>query len=128
MSFESYFWGLPWERDIVAQRAVADNPDGMTYEEIGALYGLSKQRVEQIYSSALKKIREAGGLCEFVGESWALPAERYWPPRVRPKRVRKAGRSRRTNGSRGRLLGLVTYGQRLRMRRLTTAATVSTTG
>lgn len=38
----------------------------MTFEEIGAELGLSKQRVEQIYYRALQKIRATGLLVDFA--------------------------------------------------------------
>lgn len=49
---------LEWEEHADARRIVAENPDGMTLEEVGAHLGITRERVRQIEAAALQKLRE----------------------------------------------------------------------
>ena len=46
----------PWEDDLVCQKLVRDNPDGMTLEQVGQVLGLTRERVRQIEEQALRKL------------------------------------------------------------------------
>lgn len=48
---------LEWEEHDEARRIVAENPDGMTLEEVGAYLGITRERVRQIEAAALEKLR-----------------------------------------------------------------------
>ena len=49
----------PRERDIIRMRAgLDDNAKGMTLEEIGHQFGITKERVRQLNARAMKKLRE----------------------------------------------------------------------
>lgn len=43
--------------DDDAQRLVAEHPDGMTLEQVAALFGVTVARVQQIESAAIKRLR-----------------------------------------------------------------------
>lgn len=47
---------LEWEEHKEAMKIVADNPDGMTLEEVGAHLGITRERVRQIEAAALRKL------------------------------------------------------------------------
>lgn len=49
--------GAPYEEDSECQRFVADHPGGASFTEIAAAMGLTRQRAEQICSSAMDKVR-----------------------------------------------------------------------
>ena len=55
---------LEWEEHDEARRIVAENPDGMTLEEVGQVLGVTRERVRQIEAAALEKLREGTGLGE----------------------------------------------------------------
>jgi len=49
----------PRERDIIRMRAgLDDNAKGMTLEEIGQQFGITKERVRQLNARAMKKLRD----------------------------------------------------------------------
>lgn len=58
--------GLEWEEHAEARRIVAENPDGMTLEEVGKVLGVTRERVRQIEAAALEKLRTGTGLAEAV--------------------------------------------------------------
>lgn len=62
------WWDLPWERDPHARGVVRRNPDGMTLQEVGDLWGVSRERIRQIEDGALRKL-------EFRARIGALPRE-----------------------------------------------------
>lgn len=47
----------PWELDDVCWYVVACHPDGLTLAEIGELLGVTRERVRQIETAALEKLR-----------------------------------------------------------------------
>jgi hypothetical protein len=49
---------LEWEEHPEAQRIVAENPGGMTLEEVGQHLDLTRERVRQIEAVALQKLRD----------------------------------------------------------------------
>lgn len=50
----------PREREIIRMRAgLDDNAKGMTLEEIGQQFGITKERVRQLNARAMKKLRQA---------------------------------------------------------------------
>lgn len=50
-------WDLPYDDDEACQRFVADHPNGATLGEIGALYGVTRERIRQIEAAALRKLK-----------------------------------------------------------------------
>ena len=57
---DPYGWAranVPWKLDLEAQRIVAEHPGGMGYEEIAKVFRTSRQRIQQIEESALRKLR-----------------------------------------------------------------------
>ena len=60
----------PREQNIVKQRWLTDEPQ--TLEELGAAFGVSKERVRQLEERAKKRMRER--LEQIVGEPIALTA------------------------------------------------------
>jgi RNA polymerase primary sigma factor len=51
----------PREREIIRMRAgMDDHAKGMTLEEIGQLFGITKERVRQLNARAMKKLRSIG--------------------------------------------------------------------
>lgn len=52
---------LEWEQHPEAMQVVADHPEGMTLEQIGAKMGITRERVRQIEASALEKLRAGLG-------------------------------------------------------------------
>ncbi len=49
----------PWADDEVAQKLVRDNPHGMTLDEVGIAFGITRERVRQIEQRAIQKLRAA---------------------------------------------------------------------
>lgn len=49
----------PREVDILKKRYCLSNADDWTFESLGAKYGISRQRVQQVERNALKKLRTA---------------------------------------------------------------------
>jgi len=47
---------LEWNEHLDAMKIVAENPNGMTLEEIGATLGITRERVRQIEYQALEKL------------------------------------------------------------------------
>ena len=47
---------VPFEHDKAAQEFVAAHPNGAGYEDIGRVFGLSRQRIMQIEENALRKL------------------------------------------------------------------------
>lgn len=45
------------EQDILARRFGLDRPDGQTLEEIGAVHGVSRERIRQVEAGALKRLQ-----------------------------------------------------------------------
>lgn len=68
----------PWEEDLAAQVIVAmhPGPDGMTLEDIGIVCGVSRQRIEQIFSRAIAKMRLRVRLNRALQEHWEDGADR----------------------------------------------------
>lgn len=61
-------WGdLPWAQHKEAKDVVAAHPDGMTLEEIGAVLGLTRERVRQIEATALVKLRKGRRIPVYSG-------------------------------------------------------------
>lgn len=58
---------VPWEHDDVAHYAVAMHPGGMTWDQIGELMGVSKQRAERIFERAIRKLQRSGHATELRG-------------------------------------------------------------
>lgn len=54
----------PYADDLEAQQLVAQHPDGMTLEEVGAIFGVTRERVRQIEATALRNLRIR---CALVG-------------------------------------------------------------
>ncbi len=53
----SWQWStVPWQSDPYARRVVQAFPDGLTLEQIGWLFGLTRERVRQIEGVALRKL------------------------------------------------------------------------
>lgn len=103
---------LEWEEHVECQKIVAEHPDGMTLEEVGEVLGVTRERVRQIESAALRKLRSGlglGGTADYDGQTFALidcekcgePFIRQGrgkvcegclpPPAPRPKRVKASG-------------------------------------
>lgn len=57
---------LEWEEHDEARTIVADNPDGLTLEEVGKYLGVTRERVRQIEHQALQKLENQRGLAETV--------------------------------------------------------------
>lgn len=64
-----YFSWLPYECDETAQRLVEDNPQGMTLDEIGRAYGVSRELIRKVEAGALKKLRSIPGAMELLMEA-----------------------------------------------------------
>lgn len=70
---ESVSWTRDaWEDDDHAWYVVAHHPEGLTLEQIGAVMGLSDERVRQIVEEALEKLRQ---LAEIRAEMLARKGE-----------------------------------------------------
>ena len=57
------------EQDIVSRRFGLSNKERQTLEEIGRDHNLTRERIRQLESAALKKIRELGNLAENIKET-----------------------------------------------------------
>lgn len=57
---------LEWEEHDEARDVVNEHPDGMTLEEVGAVLGVTRERVRQIEAAALEKLKTGLGLGEAV--------------------------------------------------------------
>jgi len=55
----------PREREIISLRFGFDDGEARTLEEIGQIYGLTRERIRQIESSALKKFRQLSYIKKF---------------------------------------------------------------
>jgi hypothetical protein len=53
---------LEWEDHVEARRLVVEFPDGMTLESVGYVLGVTRERVRQIESVAIRKLRNRIGL------------------------------------------------------------------
>lgn len=53
------------ERKIVKMRSGIEDNDGKTYQQIGDVFSLSKQRIEQIYSHAVSKLSKNAQIRNF---------------------------------------------------------------
>jgi hypothetical protein len=54
----SWTWEcLPWKDDPWAQAFVDVHPEGATLEDVGAMFGVTKERVRQIEAEAMRKLR-----------------------------------------------------------------------
>lgn len=71
---------LPWEDDEAAQYVVASHPEGLPFEHVGELMGITRQRVEQIERQALARLG-AWGRSVLRAVAHGIEAE---PPSVRP--------------------------------------------
>lgn len=49
--------GVPYELDEAVKRFVDEHPSGATLEEVGVAFGVSRERIRQIESVALAKLR-----------------------------------------------------------------------
>src|SRR5204862_3034921 len=75
----------PREREIIRMRAgLDDHAKGMTLEEIGQQFGITKERVRQLNARAMKKLREVAQEGHFDLPSGNTPPSR--DARVRPSR------------------------------------------
>ena len=55
---QSWTWDLlPWRLDLWAQAFVAERPSGATLEEVGEALGVTRERVRQIETSAMRKLK-----------------------------------------------------------------------
>lgn len=66
---------LEWEEHPAARLVVTNNPAGMTLEEIGAVMGITRERVRQIEHSALAKLMNSTGsdVTWIGGSTLAIP-------------------------------------------------------
>ena len=77
---------LEWHQHPAAIRAVAQHPEGMTLEQIGRLMGVTRERVRQIESTALRKLIDCTGaqVIEVGRHTFAIPdCERCSQPFIR---------------------------------------------
>ena len=47
----------PREADVIRLRTGFDNNEPLTLEEVGTIYGVTRERIRQIEANALKKLR-----------------------------------------------------------------------
>jgi hypothetical protein len=68
----SWSWSvLQWEDDPWAQTFVEEHPGGATLEEVAEVLGVTRERVRQIESKALRKLRRMGAFRKYqFGEWW----------------------------------------------------------
>lgn len=57
---------LPWEQHEEARKVVKANPDGMTLEQIGSVLGLTRERVRQIETIALLKLKNGETIGQYM--------------------------------------------------------------
>jgi hypothetical protein len=57
---------LEWDQHEEAREIVAAHPDGMTLEQVGAVLGVTRERVRQIEAAALFKLRDGVNLADAV--------------------------------------------------------------
>lgn len=101
---------LPWEHHQEAQELVELHPDGMTLEQIGAVMGITRERVRQIENIAFRKLNRVrralkegdtvvleGPICEGCNKRFERKSGRQtfcytcllvsWPQRTAVKRA-----------------------------------------
>jgi RNA polymerase primary sigma factor len=59
------------EREVIKMRSGINDEhnEGRTYQQIGDVFSLSKQRIEQIYSRAVSKLRKNTQLKDFFDDA-----------------------------------------------------------
>lgn len=72
----------PWHADREAQELVAAHPTGLTLEEVGAHFGVTRERIRQIEAQALRKLRAGASLSGWQRHAALHPGEpgEYAPP------------------------------------------------
>ncbi len=73
---------LPFERDAAAQRFVEDHERGASLAEVGALLGVSRERVRQIEQAALATLRRRRSCLEQLWRESEAPGGWVWPETV----------------------------------------------
>jgi hypothetical protein len=70
---------LPYAADLDCQRFVEEHPDGATLEEVGAFFGVTRERARQLEFRALHRLRLAcaveGVTVEDVLRVWGVDGE-----------------------------------------------------
>lgn len=72
---------LPWEVSDQSWYIVARHPAGLTLEQVGEVFGLTRERIRQIEEKALKKLLRSPTRAAVLRELLELSLERETAPR-----------------------------------------------
>lgn len=73
----SWTWDtLSWEQDDWAQDVVDNQPQGLSIDEVAALMGLSRERVRQIETVALRRLKRRAEVADMMDTVRSLASER----------------------------------------------------
>lgn len=95
---------LPYADDVLVQMIVQRYPEGATMEIVAAVFGITKQRVDQIQAQALRKIEHRLDRSDREAFAEVMAGKRRWDPTERAEAGDRMRWAAQQDGRRDKLL------------------------